>query len=155
MIGQAARFSAGLCTFLTMLLPPDALIAAEVYKWTDESGRVHYGDKPTNNNAVPLEIRKDPPSESGMEARRQKRDVLLEAFDEDRRRKKEQEAAARREAEERNKRCAKARKRLGKVVNAGFLYKKTDDPRNPRVLTEEERKVETERLHSQVEQWCR
>jgi len=47
------------------------------------------------------------------------------------------------------------RKQLEKIVNAGFLYEKTGDPRNPKVLTETERKAATERLRGQVEKWCR
>lgn len=155
MIGKTIRYPACLCTFLAILLPPAGAISAEVYKWTDESGRVHYGDKPPDEGAVQVEIREDPPPEHDMEERRQKRRRLLEIFNEDRRREKEERETARREEEKRSKRCAEARKRLEKIINASFLYEKTDDPRNPRVLTEEERSAETERLRRQVEKWCR
>lgn len=155
MIGKIIRHPACLCTFLSILLPPAGSSSAEVYKWTDESGRVHYGDKPPDDSAVPVEIRKSPPSEHDMEKRRQKRRRLLEVFDEERRREKKEREAARREEEKRSKRCAEARKQLEKIINAGFLFEKTDDPRNPRVLTEEERSAETERLRKQVEKWCR
>lgn len=30
--------------------------AAEVYKWTDKDGRVHYGDKPKTQSAQPVEL---------------------------------------------------------------------------------------------------
>jgi len=32
---------------------------AQVYKWVDESGEVHYGDQPGNSNAQQVEIRKN------------------------------------------------------------------------------------------------
>jgi hypothetical protein len=36
------------CAFLTVAFPA----AAQVYKWTDENGKVHYGDKPSGAKAA-------------------------------------------------------------------------------------------------------
>lgn len=154
MISRTTHRHFSLCMLLC-LLPATGAISADVYKWTDEAGRVHYGDKPPDSNALPVEIRESPPVERDREKRRQKRDRLLEIFDEDRRRKMEKEEAARREKDKRARACAKARERLRKVVDAGFLYEKTGDPKNPRILTEDERQAETDRLRKQVGKWCR
>lgn len=35
--------------------------AAEVYKWTDPDGRVHYGDKPKSQSAQEVELRNTTP----------------------------------------------------------------------------------------------
>ncbi len=36
---------------LLILLIPMSVLAAEVYKWTDEKGRVHYSDRPRQQDA--------------------------------------------------------------------------------------------------------
>ena len=37
---------------------------AEIYKWVDEAGNVHFSDTPVNNNAEKLNIYVTPPSET-------------------------------------------------------------------------------------------
>jgi len=155
MIGRTIQRPVCLYAFLCL---SSGAVFAEVYKWTDEAGRVHFGDKPPDSNAAEaVEIRKTPASadDARMEKRRQKRGRLLEIFDEDRRRTKENDEAALNKEKQRGKKCSESRKQLEKIVNAGFLYEKTGDPRNPKVLTETERKAATERLRGQVEKWCR
>ena len=42
--------------FFTLLFLP-ILSQAQVYKWVDENGKVHYSDKPMNKNAVAVELK--------------------------------------------------------------------------------------------------
>lgn len=147
------RVSGCLCLLLVSF--PPIVPHAQVYKWTDESGQTHYGDKPPDSNAEPVEIRQAPEPGPELHERQDQRRRLLEVFEEDRRREKEQQEAALREQEKREKACSRARARLERVTDAGFLYEKTDDPKNPRVLSREERARETRRLRRQVEELCR
>lgn len=46
-----------------------ASVNAEVYKWTDESGKVHYGDrKPERGNAQQINVRSGKPSQPSLMA---------------------------------------------------------------------------------------
>ena len=45
-------------TLLTLL--PCAVLAQEIYKWEDEKGVIHYGEKPQSPKATPLERGKVP-----------------------------------------------------------------------------------------------
>ena len=38
-----------------------AFTLADTYKWTDENGKVHFGDKPMNDNAIKISSSKDIP----------------------------------------------------------------------------------------------
>lgn len=142
-------------SLIGILLQPAAEPLAEVYKWTDEDGRVHYGDKPPVENAETVEIQ-NPPSDHdpALQQRREKRRRLLEIYNEDRQSQQEQEEAARREREQRKRRCAQASERLQTTRDANFLYEKTDDPQNPHVLSAAERQAEIERLRNAVKKWC-
>lgn len=42
---------------LMMLLLPLSAFAAEVYKWTDPQGRVHFGDRPSQRNAEKVTVK--------------------------------------------------------------------------------------------------
>jgi len=50
-----------LITVLAIAALATAAQAAEVYKWTDKDGRVHYGDKPKAAPAEPVELRPTTP----------------------------------------------------------------------------------------------
>jgi hypothetical protein len=140
---------------LLVLLPlPWSLAAAQVYKWVDDNGRVHYGDRPRGEDAVPVEIHQGPDPDPAMTKRRQKRQRLLEIFNEDRQERRRQQEAARRKQREYDRRCDEARRSLEATLNASYLYEKSGDPDNPRILTAEERRVEIEMIRKQVEIWC-
>ena len=66
-------------------------------------------------------------------------------------------AAAQRAAEKlkREANCAKARKNLQDIMNAAFLYKKSNDPLNPIVYSDEERKDITTKAKKAVQDWCK
>lgn len=42
---------------LFLLLFFSGIASAEVYKWTDENGRVHFGDRPSSENAQTVQIK--------------------------------------------------------------------------------------------------
>ena len=42
-----------------VLIVNSPLTFAEIYKWVDENGKVHYGDKPKDEQSKKLEIKKN------------------------------------------------------------------------------------------------
>lgn len=127
---------------------------AEIYKWIDENGKVVYGDKPISSDAEQIKIKKTPVQDPVVQQRNEKQNKLLGVMQEER----EERSALRKEEKKKNdehkKMCADARKALQKIKNARFLYEKTDDPNNPKIMTNEERKAEEIRFENQIKKNC-
>jgi len=140
---------------LILLLMYSCGAGAGVYKWRDAQGNIHYGDHPpADEDAQTMQIEAAPVPDPGAAQRRDKQERLLDSFSEDRQRLEQQREADRQKAAQRAHKCARTRQLLEKATRAGFLYKKTADPRNPRVLTTEQRQAETDRLRADVQKWC-
>ena len=114
-----------LCTFAILLhLPAPAV--AEVYKWVDKDGRVHFGDRPKDKKILEKSERVDVrnnyvPGDPALSAkRRAAQKKYLERIDAERERdrKEQAEAAAKREAY--NAKCEKARNRLSNFTKIHY-----------------------------------
>lgn len=128
-----------------------------VYKWVDENGNVHYGDRPPSSATGSEEI--DPsavasPPDPVREKRREKRDRLLDAFQDERRQKKAVADKARADKARRETNCALARKQLGALEHARYLYI-PDSGGNRRVLSDEQRDNALANARGEVQKWCR
>ena len=146
-----------LCIVICLL--PLGQAQAGVYRWVDDAGRVHFGDRPPGDQATELELPAAEPEalrinpqqlDDERKARRQK---LLDAYEEERQQKRE--ALRKREAEEqkRSRNCAIARDRLRRYEHSSALYQPLEDG-GRRVLSKAERRSATERARQAVEQWC-
>lgn len=140
---------------LVLLLVISLSPYAEIYKWIDENGNTHFGDKPQNQDAEEIEISTKAAVDDDMEERRQKQQRLLEVFDEERQEKKARKAAQRQEKIKRKAKCNEAKKYLQEVKDAGFLYNDTEDPNNPEILSTAEREKTTAKAQARVERWCK
>ena len=126
----------------------------EAYKWVDDNGRIVYGDKPTTSNAEKIKIKKSPEKNEQDRERRKKQKKLLDIIKEER----DEKIALKKEDHEKRaqqrKECAEANKKLKKMKDSSFLYKKTDDPDNPKLLSDEERKIEEGRYENYINENC-
>jgi hypothetical protein len=130
-----------------------AAASAEIYKWIDEEGRVHYGDKPMGGTAEQLKLREQPSADDNAETRRAKRDRLLEIFDEQRAEREALAAKQRAEREERRLRCEEAKRRQQKYETASAIFEK-DDNGNRRILSDEEHAMVRRVSAEEVQRWC-
>lgn len=141
-----------------------ATVQAEVYKWVDDKGVVHYEDKPRDGSqAVGMQFDKteseaDPKSgpKSGEEdkiSRDEKRRRIADAMEEDRLEKKE--ARERKKAErKRNKRkCNQLKDKMKRIKNAAGLYK-LDKDGNRVILSDNQRSKNEKRLSNQIKKYC-
>lgn len=95
--------------------------AATVYRWVDEQGQVHFGDRPGARGAETLRIESAPATPAATDRSERVRRLL----DEYATVRNEREAAAARrgeEAAERKRLCAEARDRLKSYEEASSLY---------------------------------
>lgn len=138
---------------LVLLVPP--CVDAQVYRWVDEEGRVHYSDqRPPGREVddIPIQTRRTDPAEVQREgeARRERLDGASE------RRATASESAAR-EAEHRASRergCTAARARLENLQNARRLWRE-DGQGGRQHLDEGARERELQDARAMVAEWCR
>lgn len=128
---------------------------ARVYKWVDENGKVHYGDKPASNKADEVKIRKHSYTGSSDQpasrAELQKR--FLRARQDERNEKNKAKAKAKQKRAEKKVKCAKAKKEANRYRDASSIYVKgKDGERNH--LSFKEREAYEKSLAADVKKWC-
>jgi hypothetical protein len=138
---------------LIVFLSPAAQ-AAGVYKWVDEQGKVHYGDRPGGNNASKIVVPSSPPpSDKSLSERNAKRDKLLQTMEEERTLKEEDSRKAKQKSEERRQRCIEAQDKLKLYERARYIYKPAEGGQEI-IFSEEEREKVTVEAKKAVEEWC-
>jgi len=135
------------------LLLPHA-VNSEIYKWVDESGKVHFGDKPGNMDAEKVEIKNNHNDDNNYKERLKKQKRMLEIYQEERHEKNQTRAKIKEEKKKRVANCLLAKKQLREINDASFLYEESDDPSNPRILSNEQRLNETKKAEETVKKWC-
>ena len=131
---------------------------AQVFKWVDEKGRTHYGERPPEGVKSSEVAKPVPPSDPAKAAAPDDwRKKVLDAKRDKVQREQEAEAAGRREAGDRaqaERRCRNARIALDRLDNVHNLYKYND--KGERVyLTDAEREPEKARARREVQEHCR
>ena len=139
---------------LILLLACTSGASAEIYKWVDENGKTHYGDKPPTSDAENIELKSSPKADPNLGSRQEKQRRLLQLLEDDREAAKKKKAKEKAAKAERQEKCLKAKKELQQVRDASFLYKKSDDPLNPQVYSEKERQEITRGLQDDIKKWC-
>ncbi len=139
---------------VTLLMLNSIMAGAEIFKWTDEKGNVHYGDKPMKNSTQVEVSEKNLSGElSTDESRAEKRRRLIDAMVEDREKKEQAEAKQRKKEQARKARCVRARDRMKSYQRANRLYR-LDENGNRITLSDAEREKSTQRLQSQIDKYC-
>ncbi|VAW68163.1 hypothetical protein MNBD_GAMMA10-2249 [hydrothermal vent metagenome] len=129
-------------------------LSAEIYKWVDEQGKTHYGDKPVNNAQqmeVDIEIKGNINTGQTRENRRKN---LIDAFEEDRLREKKEKQKRKEKKEKHERKCRSAKDRLRRYERARYLYD-IDSSGSRIVVPEAQRQKSTEALRQQVKKYCK
>lgn len=143
----------GLIWTILLSLCSTAVLAQGVYRWVDEQGNVHYGDKPHGIEADEVKIRRPDPSEAPSSSGTVDRERLLRALEAERLERAEQRATRERERAERERRCFQARDELRRLETASALYE-LDNQGQRRILSDAEHSQALAKARGQVEQWC-
>ncbi len=144
--------------FVMMLVVSAAgmAFASDIYKWTDEHGNVHYGDRPAGDATEErLTISSGPTNTSKVQARSQSRYAAMEAVQESAPSEPQgpTEDELRAQAAEKRQKCETHKARLQKFVQSRRLYK--EDENGERVyLDEEQIQAARERVENQVQEYC-
>lgn len=142
---------------LTMLLAAAVPHAAEVYRWTDELGRVHYGQRPPPQGAQKMHLPDArpalPTADQPSAQRRDRQQRLLEAYEYEREQKRIAEARVAQQRERDAARCRELQKSWRLLSYAGPVYR-TDASGERRYLSEDERTAEKDELRRAHLQTC-
>ncbi len=133
--------------------------AADVYKWIDEDGQVHYGHKTENKNAKKIEI-KNRYIDSGnstaplsAEERVDKQKRFLNALEADNKSIAEEKRKKKEQAELKISRCNASRDQLKRYENSGALYD-LDEKGNRILLNKKQYEQAMAQARARVEKWC-
>jgi hypothetical protein len=131
-----------------------ATVQAEIYKWTDQNGKVQYSQTPPAGvNATAIMPAPPPPNAGQPDAALKQR---LKGFEERReaRKKSEAQQVEDKEAEKvRAENCQRARGNLTALQSHGQVSLKEGD--TYRKLTEDERQVKISEAEAHIEEFCK
>ena len=133
-----------------------AAFAGDIYKWVDEDGNVHYGDKPAGDDPQRLAIASQPTDparvqaqlQTGAETRASAREARAAAAEEE-----EALEEQRAEAAELAQKCEQARATMQRFVTSRRLYREDDDGERT-YLDEAEMQAARQRVEDQISQHC-
>lgn len=135
--------------------------ASEIYKWTDEDGNIHYGDRPVADGTDGAQIERvaiassptNPKAvQTSVDSRRQRQAAAADkAAEREAEEARQQELQA--EAADRAEKCTAYRARLEKFVQSRRLYRM--DETGERVYLDESQMQEArEQVQQQVQEYC-
>jgi hypothetical protein len=133
-------------------------IAQDIYKWVDEKGKTHFGDRPPAGAAQTqaITIRDIPEADRNVPSdaqRRAKENLLLERFAEERAEKKQAAVEEKKRRKKLIRQCIQARDQLRRIKRASHLYD-LDDAGRQVVRSDEERKKVTRDLEQAIAKNC-
>ncbi|MEW8285209.1 MAG: DUF4124 domain-containing protein [Candidatus Thiodiazotropha endolucinida] len=143
-------------SLLFVLLMAGLQLQAEVYKWVDEQGRVHFSDRPVTGESTEIRIREQesPQPAAGQHDRQMEMRRMLDVYAEERAEKKEAKQKQLAERKRRKQNCVRAKDRYNSHLRATGIYNLGNDGER-RYLSEQERARHIKRLKADITRWCR
>ena len=140
---------------LTLLICFSATtIQAEIYKWTDDQGNTHYGDKPIEKSKeMDINIEKSGNMKEKVN-RKERLKKLLGSMEEDRQRKQDEAEKIKKERQKHKKNCDRANDRLKGYERAGYLYNYDKDGKKV-ISSNESRQKATDGLRKKIKKNCK
>ncbi len=127
--------------------------SAQMYKWTDANGNVHFSDKP-QPNAQKLEIRTPGSSGIGTSNRQQRsQQELLKDLEYSRRQREQEAARSAQQRQQQEQRCVQLRNRLRTYEDVDYVFYR-DESGNKKRLSSDHKKQEEQKLRKQIEENC-
>jgi hypothetical protein len=135
--------------FIALLVP--ALASAEIYRWTDAQGRVHFGEKPGASGAEQVEVK--PQVVERDAATREREERTRKFYDARRDEQAQADAKAASARAERLQECRELRSNLAQIQHGG-LYYKTEKNGERSYYSDEQMDSARSRLSSRIAERC-
>lgn len=132
------------------------VLYAEVYKWVDEDGRVHYGDRPASKSATQMDIKNQPAptaSEGDWQTIKQRQQKYLEYLEDERKDRDEVKAKQAAEKAERQKLCDEATQYHQRLMTNRLFYREDEDG-NKVYLDYKEKDEEIRKTKEMMDKYC-
>jgi hypothetical protein len=150
------RYQAITYALMLVLLAAGSTAMGQIYKWTDEEGNVHFGDKPAGEDSEKVAIQSRRTNAERVQADVQARaDAAAKAAEEEATAAPAGPTAEELQArlDERAKKCETYRERLRNFVQSRRIYR--EDENGERVyMSEEEMQAAREQVENQVQEYC-
>ena len=146
------RIQNGCLSLFLLLASPGSW--AEVYRWVDAQGQVHFEDR--NQAQSGSDTRSYRPPAATVEDPQQRLDKtrkLLNAYRAERQQAREQREQEKQELAKRARQCAIARDKLRQYQQYGAIYRLDDEGKRV-YLSDQEREVLIERSQDEIARWC-
>jgi len=142
-------------TVLILMLLSLYAAAAEVFRWTDEHGQVHFSQRPPPGGARKMDLPETGSvgNDSDLVERRQRERRLLEAYDYEREQKKARQARKASAQQEAAAQCASLQQYWRRLSYHGPVYIKRKDGERE-YLGDEQRAAEKARIRPAYVQAC-
>lgn len=142
-------------TLLTLLILSPAVSVAEVYRWVDEDGRTHFGDRPpTQAASQEVKVESAPARvDNSARDRQQKVNAFLEQKQQERDQQRVADAKAEKQAAKRAEQCSKLRARLKYMDSVSTFYNLNEQGERVFVSESENTRIR-ERFRKKVEETC-
>ena len=144
-------------TMIILTLLSLSAAAAEVYRWTDEHGQVHFSQRPPPGGAQTMDLpetgTRNVPKDSELVERRQRERRLLEAYDYEREQKKARQAREVSAQQKAAAQCASLQQYWRRLSFHGPVYIKRKDGERE-YLSDEQRVAEKARIRPAYVQAC-
>ena len=144
------------CLIMMVVSASGIAFANDIYKWTDEDGNIHYGDRPTGDateERMAISSRSTDPAkvQTRAQSRYAPKESAAEAVASEPQGPTEEELLV--QAAQRKEKCDTYKARLQKFVQSRRLYKQ--DENGERVyLDEDQTQAARERVENQVQEYC-
>ncbi|MFG0380388.1 DUF4124 domain-containing protein [Pseudomonas sp. zbq_18] len=136
---------------LVVFLLVPAMASAQIYRWTDAQGRVHFSERPGGAGAEQVEVR--PQVVERDAATREREERSQKYFDARRDEKAQAQSRAASSRAERNKECGKLRHQLSQIERDGRYF--TTDAKGERsYISADEVEAVRSRLSSRIAARC-
>ena len=127
---------------------------AEIYKWTDENGHIHYGDKPlVDSKEMDIDISKQGHIKVNN-TRKEKQRRLLETYSDDKQREDKERAKRKKQKKKLERSCVLSKDKMRRMQRASSLYN-LDKEGNRVTMSNEQREKSTARLREQIMKYCK
>ena len=151
----------GILTALTFifLLFIACVAHAEIYKWVDENGKVHYSDRKSSNSAEELNVTTGTSSlgadSKDLEVQQEQTDRLLKSYEADRIERKEKREKEKQVKEKRNKYCLALKDQLRSFEEERAIWYDLDkETGERRYISDDDLKTRISELRKEINSNC-
>ena len=130
-------------------------VHAEVYKWTDKHGNVHYTDRSVKDSReMNVYTEDDKEKKVRTEDRTEQRRKLVDAMEEDRKEKEKLKKQEQKRKKNLKRKCQWAKDQLRGYETASGIYNLDKDGKRV-ILSDKERSKSTNRLRADIKKHCK